>query len=177
MEVAIWHGQSASDQLMLRRVVFHLYQTPQRINEVAMDLRELETPAHGSLTAIGMYSAAAWRATDRAGLGAAPGPAGLRVAAERQGKCRRAAVERQHAGAGGLPHRRRRDPGARPADWTPAAQVVGSVMGAIEGLLASDWFVFWRCRELVSTGQLVLRGNPEALDTCEIRRNSLAADA
>ncbi len=63
-----------------------------------------------------------------------------------------------------------------PAEWTPAAQVVGSVMGAIEGLLASDWFVFWRCRELVSTGQLVLRGNPEALDTCEIRRNSLGDD-
>lgn len=64
-----------------------------------------------------------------------------------------------------------------PADWTPAAQVVGSVMGAVEGLLTSDWFVFWRCRELVSTGQLVLRGNPESLESCEIRRNHLSASA
>ena len=27
-EIAIWHGQSASDQLMLRRVVFHMHQFP-----------------------------------------------------------------------------------------------------------------------------------------------------
>ncbi|USE80350.1 DUF1835 domain-containing protein [Cupriavidus gilardii] len=57
-EVAIWHGQSASDQLMLRRVVFHLYQSPQRINEVAMDSRELDGTTQGNLTAIGMYPAA-----------------------------------------------------------------------------------------------------------------------
>lgn len=58
-EVAIWHGQSASDQLMLRRVAFHLHQSPQRINEVGMDVRELEAPnGQGPLTTIGMYSGA-----------------------------------------------------------------------------------------------------------------------
>jgi len=64
-----------------------------------------------------------------------------------------------------------------PEDWKPAAEVVASVMGAIEGLLASDWFVFWRCRELIGTGQLVLRGNADSLQTCELRRNPLHASA
>jgi hypothetical protein len=37
--------------------------------------------------------------------------------------------------------------------------------------------VFWRCRELISTGQLMLRGNADSLQTCELRRNPLSASA
>jgi hypothetical protein len=58
-----------------------------------------------------------------------------------------------------------------PTDWASARDVVGSIMGAIDGLLASDWFVFWRCRELVGNGQLLLRGEADSLSTCELRRN------
>jgi len=180
MEVAIWHGQSASDQLMLRRVVFHLYQTPQRINEVAMDLRELETPAHGSLTAIGMYPAS--RLARRFSTIAPVSVLRLgRLGYEWQQNVKENADVRLWKGNTLVPAAYHNVDDVilerAPADWTPAAQVVGSVMGAVEGLLTSDWFVFWRCRELVSTGQLVLRGNPESLESCEIRRNHLSASA
>ena len=174
MEVAIWHGQSAADQLMLRRVVFHLYQAPQRINEVAMDLRELELPPQAGLAAIGMYSPA--RLARRFSTIAPVSVLRLgRLGYEWQQNVRENADVRLWKGNTLVPAAYHSIDDIimdrAPADWTPAAQVVGSVMGAIEGLLASDWFVFWRCRELISTGRLVLRGNADSLDTCELRRH------
>ncbi|MEW6316190.1 MAG: DUF1835 domain-containing protein [Pseudomonadota bacterium] len=174
-EVAIWHGQSASDQLMLRRVAFHLHQSPQRINEVGMDVRELEAPnGQGPLTTIGMYSGArlARRFSTIAPVSV------LRIgclAYEWQQTVRENADTRLWKGNTLVPvsygtvdevileH--------VPTDWASARDVVGSIMGAIDGLLASDWFVFWRCRELVGNGQLLLRGEADSLSTCELRRN------
>ncbi len=165
LEVAIWHGQSASDQLMLRRVVFHLYRAPQRINEVSMDLRELEVPAQGNLAAIGMYPAA--RLARRFSTIAPVSVLRLgRLGYEWQQNVKENADVRLWKGNTLVPaayhNGRRRDPGAR-ARGLDAGRRGGrpAVMGAIEGLLASDWFVFWRCRELIGTGQLVLRGNAD----------------
>jgi hypothetical protein len=178
-EVAIWHGQSAADQLMLRRVVFHLYQAPQRINEVAMDWRELDNQAQGSLTAIGMYSPA--RLARRFSTIAPVSVLRLgRLGYEWQQNVKENADVRLWKGNTLVPaayhtidelileH--------APLEWVPAAQLVGGVMGAIEGLLASDWFVFWRCRELTSAGMLVLRGDTDSLETCELRRNPAGAE-
>ncbi|MNS79188.1 hypothetical protein D3C72_1128350 [compost metagenome] len=180
MEVAIWHGQSASDQLMLRRVVFHLYQAPQRINEVSMDLRELEVPAQGNLAAIGMYPAA--RLARRFSTIAPVSVLRLgRLGYEWQQNVKENADVRLWKGNTLVPAAYHNVDDVilerAPEDWKPAAEVVASVMGAIEGLLASDWFVFWRCRELIGTGQLVLRGNADSLQTCELRRNQLNASA
>jgi hypothetical protein len=180
LEVAIWHGQSASDQLMLRRVVFHLYQAPQRINEVSMDLRELEVPAQGNLAAIGMYPAA--RLARRFSTIAPVSVLRLgRLGYEWQQNVKENADVRLWKGNTLVPAAYHNVDDVilerAPEDWKPAAEVVASVMGAIEGLLASDWFVFWRCRELISTGQLMLRGNADSLQTCELRRNPLSASA
>ena len=174
-EVAIWHGQSAADQLMLRRVAFHLHQSPQRINEVGMDARELEAPnGQGPLTAIGMYSGA--RLARRFSTIAPVSVLRIgRLAYEWQQTVRENADVRLWKGNTLVPvsygtvdevileH--------VPTDWASARDVVGSIMGAIDGLLASDWFVFWRCRELVGSGQLLLRGEADSLSTCELRRN------
>lgn len=174
-EVAIWHGQSASDQLMLRRVAFHLHQSPQRINEVGMDVRELEAPnGQGPLTSIGMYSGA--RLARRFSTIAPVSVLRIgRLAYEWQQTVRENADVRLWKGNTLVPvsyatvdevileH--------VPTDWASARDVVGSIMGAIDGLLASDWFVFWRCRELVGNGQLLLRGDADSLSTCELRRN------
>ena len=174
-EVAIWHGQSASDQLMLRRVAFHLHQSPQRINEVGMDVRELEAPnGQGPLTTIGMYSGA--RLARRFSTIAPVSVLRIgRLAYEWQQTVRENADTRLWKGNTLVPvsygtvdevileH--------VPTDWASARDVVGSIMGAIDGLLASDWFVFWRCRELVGNGQLLLRGEADSLSTCELRRN------
>ena len=174
-EGAIWHGQSASDQLMLRRVAFHLHQSPQRINEVGMDVRELEAPnGQGPLTTIGMYSGA--RLARRFSTIAPVSVLRIgRLAYEWQQTVRENAATRLWKGNTLVPvsygtvdevileH--------VPTDWASARDVVGSIMGAIDGLLASDWFVFWRCRELVGNGQLLLRGEADSLSTCELRRN------
>ncbi|MGO4329728.1 DUF1835 domain-containing protein [Cupriavidus sp. 2TAF22] len=178
LEIALWHGQSASDQLMLRRVVFHLYQSPQRINEVAMDLRELEIPARGNLAAIGMYPAA--RLARRFSTIAPVSVLRLgRLGYEWQQNVKENADVRLWKGNTLVPAAYHTVDEVilerAPLEWAPAAQVVGAVMGAIEGLLASDWFVFWRCRELIGAGQLVLRGNAESLQTCELRRNLSAS--
>lgn len=174
MEIALWHGQSASDQLMLRRVVFHLYQSPQRINEVAMDLRELDVPASNHLAAIGMYPAA--RLARRFSTIAPVSVLRLgRLGYEWQQNVKENADVRLWKGNTLVPAAYHTVDEVimefAPEAWTPAAEVVGSVMGAIEGLLASDWFVFWRCRELIGMGELVLRGNADSLQTCELRRN------
>jgi len=179
-EVAIWHGQSAADQLMLRRVVSHLYQAPQRINEVSMDLRELETPPQGNLASIGMYPAA--RLARRSSTIAPVSVLRLgRLGYEWQQNVKENADVRLWKGNTIVPAAYHTVDDVildrTPDDWTPAIQVVGSVMGAVDGLLASDWFVFWRCRELISAGQLVLRGNADAMQNCELRRNpSLSAE-
>ena len=174
MEIAIWHGQSAGDQLMLRRVVFHLYQTPQRINEVAMDLRELEAPVLGNLTAIGMYSPA--RLARRFSTIAPVSVLRLgRLGYEWQQNVKENADVRLWKGNTLVPAAYHTIDEVilerATLDWTPAMQLVTGVTGAIEGLLANDWFVFWRCRELINSGLLVLRGSTDSMETCELRRN------
>ena len=152
-EVAIWHGQSASDQLMLRRVVFHLYQAPQRINEVALDVRELDMPAHSHLASVGMYPAArlARRFSTIARSRCCAWDGWATVAAMRQEN----ADVRLWKGNTLVPapHGGRRDPGALPGRMDARRAGGGRRDGRGRGLLASDWFVFWRCRELIGTGQ------------------------
>lgn len=180
LEIAIWHGQSASDQLMLRRVVFHLYQAPQRINEVAMDARELDVPIRGNLTAIGMYPAA--RLARRFSTIAPVSVLRLgRLGYEWQQSVKENADVRLWKGNTLVPAAYHTVDEVilerAPLEWTPASQVVGSILGAIEGLLASDWFVFWRCRELIGAGQMLLRGNADSMLNCELRRNLSASAA
>ncbi|MBY4898983.1 DUF1835 domain-containing protein [Cupriavidus sp. AU9028] len=178
LEIAIWHGQSASDQLMLRRVVFHLYQTPQRINEVAMDARELESAPQGKLTAIGMYPAA--RLARRFSTIAPVSVLRLgRLGYEWQQNVKDNADVRLWKGNTLVPAAYHTVDDVilerAPVEWTPAVEVIAAIMGAIDGLLASDWFLFWRCRELIGAGLMVMRGNADSLQNCELRRNQSAS--
>ncbi|MGN5480131.1 hypothetical protein ACTMU2_35070 [Cupriavidus basilensis] len=120
-------------------MVFHLCQAPQRIN--------LKWP----------WTCASWNCRHRGGpgghrhvLAGAPGAplldhrAGFGAARLgqlgyewRQDVRENADVRLWKGGlrcrtGGRLPHHRRHHHGARPVEWTPAAEVVGSVMGAIE---------------------------------------------
>ncbi len=63
-EVVIWHGHSAADQLTLRRAAFHLRDTPQRINEVVLTLREADPAQNrsGRPNGVARYSADILRA-------------------------------------------------------------------------------------------------------------------
>ncbi len=160
-DVVIWHGPCASDQLLLRRVVAHLRGTPHRIHEVAMDVRELVGTVSNELASVAMYpperlSAQCFHTTPMAPMRirqlsdewqqSVEANAEMRLwknhALVSAAYCLADAVILQHA----------------TSDWVRASRVVGDVMGAIEGMLASDGFIFWRCLELAEAGELALRG-------------------
>jgi hypothetical protein len=47
--LVVWHGESSADQLMLRRVCYHLRNSPQRLNEVRLSIRDLTDPGAWAL--------------------------------------------------------------------------------------------------------------------------------
>jgi hypothetical protein len=172
--VVIWHGQSAGDQLVLRRIAYHLRNTPQRINEIALTLQELEKPELWSNrpTAVGLYTPAALQARLKT---IAP------VSILRIG---RLALEWQELKQMNSDLRRWRtntfESGSYTEidalilesltdDWQPSAQLVGQIMNVARGFFATDVLIFWRCRELAATGRLSLRGNSMQMRSSEAR--------
>ncbi|HZZ11767.1 MAG TPA: DUF1835 domain-containing protein, partial [Paraburkholderia sp.] len=60
--LVVWHAQSAADQLTLRRICYYLRNSPQRLNEVRLSVRDLTDPgawAHSrkdQATSVGMFA-------------------------------------------------------------------------------------------------------------------------
>jgi hypothetical protein len=165
-DVVMWHGQSSGDQLALRRVAYHLRNTPQRLNEINLTQAELDTSQSrpDGAAAVAMYSPAALQARART---IAP------ISILRIG---RLALEWQELKQLSSDLRRWRDNTfqsgnfseldtlilnhAKP-DWQPLEQLAGQVMLANAGFFATDTLVFWRCRELAAAGRLALRAMPD----------------
>ncbi|CAB3803448.1 DUF1835 domain-containing protein [Pararobbsia alpina] len=163
MEVVVWHGLSAADQLMLRRVAFHLRNAPQRLNEVGLTLREAD-PARigpGKQIAVGHYSPDILRARFPTIV---PIPV-LRIS--------RLALEWQEVKRVNSEVRRlTTNTFARSsfheldaliiehvtAERQPLNHLVSEVMRANTGFLATDVLVLWRIRTLADAGRLSLRG-------------------
>ncbi|RDD81556.1 DUF1835 domain-containing protein [Dyella tabacisoli] len=173
-DVVIWHGPCASDQLLLRRVVFHLRRSPHRLHEVAMDVRELVGTPQSELASLAMYPLERLAphffsmepiALPRLGRLCDEWRQSIAANADmrlwKDGELVSAAYRMvdtvivQHT----LP------------EWQRASRVVGDVMGSIEGVLASDGFIFWRCLALVEAGELALRGHAALMRSCELRRH------
>jgi hypothetical protein len=175
--VVVWHGQSAADQLTLRRVCFHLREMPQRLNEVRLSIDDLTGDASAPLrrpdqaTSVGMFSPDLL--CERLAI-AAP------ISVLRIG---RLALEWQEVKAVDAELRRWRDntftSGAFTEldalivehaieGWQPAARIAAHVMAADNGLLVSDRLVLWRLRELADAGQLQLRGDPDNWQSLEM---------
>jgi hypothetical protein len=166
--VVVWHGQSAADQLTLRRVCFHLREMPQRLNEVRLSIDDLTGEQSKPLrradgmTSVGMYAPDLLR--ERL-------PSAAPISVLRIG---RLALEWQEVKQADAELRRWRDNtftsgtfadiDAQILDhandaWQPAGRVAADVMAAGNGLLVSDAIVLWRLRELAAAGQLKLRGD------------------
>jgi hypothetical protein len=173
----VWHGESAADQLMLRRVCYHLRNSPQRLNEVRLSIRDLTDPgawAHSRkdrATSVGMFAPAVLqgRLSDAAPISV------LRIS--------RLALEWQEAKHTNGETRRWRDNTFTSGsfadldalilehvtgDWQPAAHVAAALMTAELGYLVSDSIVLWRFRELASTRRIKLRGDTSAWRTLEL---------
>jgi hypothetical protein len=185
-QVVIWHGQSAGDQLTLRRVAYTLRNTPQRLNEARLSADDLPLVTaddgtqqrrgrHDGATAVGMFTVA--ELGDKL-LMAAP------ISVLRIG---RLALEWQEVKQINADTRRWRDNtfiSSTFADidetilqiasdgWLEARRLAGQVMGASFGLLVSDSIAFWRCRELVAAGKLEIRGESAKIADARLRRTA-----
>ncbi|SAK38892.1 hypothetical protein AWB77_00001 [Caballeronia fortuita] len=179
-QIVVWHGQSAADQLTLRRVAYHLRNAPQRLNEaklnhddlkIASDERDAERV--GRATAVGMFS-------PKQLLAKLPTAAPISVL-----RISRLALEWQEAKHANADTRRLRDNmlvsgtwidideallDLAGPEWQPAARIAGAAMGQCFDFMLSDSIAFWRCRELVTAGRLKIRGTPSEISKAELRR-------
>lgn len=175
--VVVWHGQSAADQLTLRRACFHLREMPQRLNEVRLSIDDLTGDANAPLrrpdqaTSVGMF------APDLL-LKRLPSAAPISVL-----RIGRLALEWQEVKLADAELRRWRDNTFTSGHfaeldplifeyasegWQSAARVAAQVMAADNGLLVGDSMLLWRLRELAAAGQLQLRGEMEMWRSLEM---------
>jgi hypothetical protein len=185
-QVVVWHGQSAGDQLMLRRVAYFLRNVPQRLNEAKLTADDLPliTADDGtqrrrgrgdSITAVGMFTAAELGVK----LPTAAPISVLRIS--------RLALEWQEVKQINSETRRWRDNTfisgtysdidetilqIASAGWIESRRLAGEVMGGSFGFLVSDSIALWRCRELVAAGKLDIRGDPSKIADARLRRAS-----
>ncbi|WP_070884968.1 DUF1835 domain-containing protein [Pseudomonas argentinensis] len=171
--VTVWHGDSASEQLLLARVAHALEGSGVALIEVACGTGNSWVQ---SRKAVAMHAPQALLEL------ANPQP----VEADRL-----AALAAQWRGAvadGGLIHRWQAGQFAGEdyqaidaallrharAEPQPLARVMAEVMARCDGFFATDYFLFWRARELAAGGQLVLAGEPgeHGYSGLQVRRGS-----
>ena len=177
-QVAVWHGESAADQLTLRRVCYHLRNSPQRLNEVRLSIRDLTNPgafAHSRAdhaTSVGMFAPDVLQTR-------LPNVAPISVL-----RISRLALEWQEVKQANGETRRWRDNTFTSGTfgdldalileyasnvWQPAARVAAQLMVADLGFLVSDTLVLWRFHELAASGRVSLRGNTSGWHALELR--------
>jgi hypothetical protein len=175
--LVVWHGESAADQLMLRRVCYHLRNSPQRLNEVRLSIRDLTDPgawAHSRkdrATSVGMFAPAVLQAR-------LPDAAPISVL-----RISRLALEWQEVKQANGETRRWRDNTFASGsfaeldalilervtgDWQPAARIAAELMTAELWYLVSDSIVLWRLREMAATRRIKLRGDASAWRSLEL---------
>jgi hypothetical protein len=173
IEVVVWHGQSSGDQLLLRRIAYHLRNQPQRLNEIGMTPRELGGAAspHGSAS-LARFPEAALRAR----LGTIAPISLLRIG--------RLALEWQELKLMNSDVRRWRSNSFESESFAEvdavvlrhlddaglsAADLGERIVARTARYFASDTLLAWRCRELAVTGRLSLHGTPPRVSSSPLR--------
>lgn len=157
--VTVWHGDSASEQLLLARVAAALEHSELPLWEVPCGTGDSRV---ANRRAVAMH-----RPAELAGL-YLPKLVGLERRQQLVAQWRGALAE----GAG---IRRWRDGafhgedfsfidadllGHCTAEWRPLGRVMAGVMAGCDGFFASDFFLFWRARELAAQGRVEIDGEP-----------------
>ncbi|MFC4860466.1 DUF3658 domain-containing protein [Pseudomonas sp. MAHUQ-62] len=155
--VTVWHGDSCSEQLLLARVAAALVQSELPLWEVSCGTGDSSVRMR---RAVGMIEPAA--------LGAYHLP--KRVEAGRKAQL---AAQWRAAMAANADIRRWRDGefhgddhravdaillAACTPEWQPLPRVMAEVMAGNDGFFATDFFSFWRARELAARGRIELGG-------------------
>ncbi|HEX3382949.1 MAG TPA: DUF1835 domain-containing protein [Paraburkholderia sp.] len=176
--LVVWHGESASDQLMLRRVCYLLRDSPQRLNEVRLsiaDLTDRQAWAHSRkdrATSVGMFAPDVLQTH-------LPNAAPISVL--RISRFALEWLEVKQANGETRPWRDNTFASSSFAeidalilehttdDWQPAGRLAAYVMTAELGFLVSDSIVLWRMRELAAQRRVHLRGDANAWRSLELR--------
>jgi len=171
--VTVWHGDSASEQLLLARVASALEGSTVALIEVPCGTGNSWVQ---SRQAVAMHAPQALLALAKPRVVEAERRASLaaqwRAAVADDGLIHRwqagrfTAEDYQIIDAALLRHAR--------AEPQPLARVMAEVMARCDGFFATDFFLFWRARELAASGQLVIDGEPgeHGYSGLQVRRSS-----
>jgi len=159
-QVTVWHGDSASEQLMLARVAAALEGSSIAFHEVACGTGDSRV---GTRMAVSMRAPDALAALYQPSLVEAARIADLasqwRAAVAENASIRRW-VDGRFVGEDCM-----RIDGELVAacreDWMPLARAMAEVMGHCDGFFASDMFLYWRARELAGRGVIQLSDDAE----------------
>jgi len=171
--VTVWHGDSASEQLLLARVASALEGSTVALIEVPCGtgnswVQSRQAVAmHAPQALLTLAKPRVVEAERRASLAAQ-----WRAAVADDGLIHRwqagrfTAEDYQIIDAALLRHAR--------AEPQPLARVMAEVMARCDGFFATDFFLFWRARELAASGQLVVDGEPgeHGYSGLQVRRSS-----
>lgn len=171
-QITVWHGDSASEQLMLARVAAALEGSAIPLHEVACGTGDSRV---GTRMTVSMHAPEALTALYQPRL---VGPARIADLASRW----RAAIEANAA------IRRWTDDrfvgednssldgqlvAACGNDWMPLARAMAEVMGRCDGFFPTDLFLYWRARELARLDVILLSDLSEAeFSNVQVRRPS-----
>lgn len=166
--VTVWHGDSASEQLLLARVAATLEDTNLSLWEVSCGTGDSGVASRRSVTMFEPEDIPALYQPQRVGR-------------QRQ---RQLAAQWRATLAENAPIRRWRD-GAFlgedhgaidaslvqwcSAQWQPLMRLLAEVMARCDGFFPTDMFLFWRVRELAASGLLELAGETHVGDTGELQ--------
>jgi len=176
----IWHGDSASDKLMVRRLAKHLARGERSLSEVPLTAEYLHEAPFGDKTSIGLYQPDELR---RAVLATRPvTEEQISAWAAEWLTLKNESADIRFWLADETDTGQRRFHGAPfdaidlvilrylPVRWEPARATLRRSMSLIDGgVFASDLIVWWRVRELAKREVLQARGNVFNLSELEIR--------
>lgn len=167
--VTVWHGDSASEQLLLARIAAALQGSSCRLYEVACGTGDSRA---GQRKAVSMHSPEALTALHRPQAVSASRQAELAAVWHEQ--CTSSHdIRRWHNGTFQGEDYRLIDAAlvaASPDEFAPLARAMVEVMGHCDGFFATDFFLYWRARELAAAAQLELQGDPIAGRDLQVRR-------
>ncbi|WP_313088161.1 DUF1835 domain-containing protein [Stutzerimonas nitrititolerans] len=153
--VTVWHGDSASEQLLLARVAAALEGSSLPFREV---------PCGTGDSRVGTRMAVSMHAPDALAALYLPRAVGPQRIAELASQWRaavqdNAAIRRWVDGRFAAEDHARIDGqllAACGADWMPLARAMAEVMSRCDGFFATDLFLYWRARQLAQRGTIQL---------------------
>lgn len=159
--VTVWHGDSASEQLLLARVAAALEGSSLPFREVPCGTGDSRV---GPRMAVSMHAPEALAALYQ------PRAVGPKRTAELASQWRaavqdKAAIRRWTDGRFAAEVHARIDGqllAACGTDWMPLARVMAEVMGRCDGFFATDLFLYWRARQLARRGTIQLSDSKAA---------------